>query len=193
MMDDHADRTLLHTRQVTCTGYLRKDGLIDIEGHITDVKPHDCRALYRVVEADTPFHKMRVVMTVDWDFVIRNITASTELAPTPFCSEITAAYEGLKGLKIGPGFKKKVSQIVGGVEGCTHLTELLGPMATTLYQTTYEMRREAEARRAASDPDYQPGTPWMIGSCHTYQPDSVATHRVIELREELIQAIQLQG
>ena len=31
----------MHTRTVECRGYLRDDGLWDIEGHMTDTKPFD--------------------------------------------------------------------------------------------------------------------------------------------------------
>ena len=34
-------RKLLHTRKVTCEGYLRDDGLMDIEGHLVDTKSYD--------------------------------------------------------------------------------------------------------------------------------------------------------
>ena len=36
-----APRTLLHTRQVQCTGWEREDGLFDIEGRLSDVRAHD--------------------------------------------------------------------------------------------------------------------------------------------------------
>ena len=33
-------RKAMHTRVVTCHGYLREDGLWDIEGHMVDTKPY---------------------------------------------------------------------------------------------------------------------------------------------------------
>ncbi|MNN02252.1 hypothetical protein D3C81_1149040 [compost metagenome] len=182
-MKDHAtdesERTLLHDRWVHCAGYLRKDGLIDIEGCIEDVKTVDCDTLYKTVQAGEPFHRMRLVLTVDMDFLIHEVKASTDAGPTPICGNIADAYSALKGLTIGPGFKKKAAHLVGGVHGCTHITELLGPMATTLYQTTFDMLHEAESRRVASDPDYQRPRPWVIGTCHAYHPDSDVTRLIL--------------
>jgi hypothetical protein len=40
----------------------------------------------------------------------------------------------LKGLRIGGGWNKRVRELLGGAACCTHIMELLGPMATTVYQ-----------------------------------------------------------
>ncbi|MCW8279206.1 DUF2889 domain-containing protein [Pseudomonas sp. PCH199] len=164
-------RQPLHTRQVVCTGFLREDGLIDLEGSLLDTKHHDHDAWYKVLPAGAPVHRMRIVLTADLQFVIHNVEAVMDDAPTPYCPEIVAGYKSLIGLKVGPGFKKQMIQRVGGIEGCTHLTELLGPMATTLYQSTFDLLRQAEHARAASDPDYVVPKPWVIGTCHAHRAD----------------------
>ncbi|MCY1301162.1 hypothetical protein D9M69_522510 [compost metagenome] len=167
-------KTLLHTRQVTCRAYLRDDGLIEVEGRMQDVKPVDAHTVYKTVPADSPFHSMRLVMIVDHDFVIQDVQASTEVGPNPDCASIAPAYGALKGLKVGAGFRKQVAQRVGGQLGCTHLTELLGPMGTTLIQSTFLLRSEAHKQRLREDPDYESPRPWVIGTCHSYRPDGEA-------------------
>ena len=79
-----------------------------------------------------------------------------------------------------PSWRRAIRERLGGVEGCTHLVELLGPLATTAYQTIYgekaRARREAEARgETAPSPD---GTdsdaagkrsrPRLLNSCHAF-------------------------
>lgn len=172
-----ATRQPLHRRQVICTGYLRDDGLIDLEGSLLDTKQQDHDAFYKVIPAGAPLHRMRIVLTADLQFVIHDIEVVMDEAPTPFCPEIVEAYKSLIGLKIGPGFKNRVIQRMGGVKGCTHLTELLGPMATTLYQSTVDLLREAERERAASDPQYVVPAPWMIGTCHAHSTDREEVRR----------------
>ena len=44
-------------------------------------------------------------------------------------------FKNLIGIKIGPGWKRRVQERIGGPSGCTHITELTGPLATTAYQT----------------------------------------------------------
>ncbi len=173
-------RRLLHTRQVTCTGYLRDDGLIELEGRLLDTKPSDLVDVYRYVRAGEPLHQMRVIMLVDGDFVIRKVSAVTEAAPTPECPGIASAYAALEGLRIGPGFTQQVRARMGGAQGCTHLTELLGPMATTLYQSSMPLQVEAMRQRAIAEPGYEPPKPFVIGGCHAYRVDGEPARRLQE-------------
>ncbi|MEF9897494.1 MAG: DUF2889 domain-containing protein [Pseudomonas sp.] len=175
-----AKRRLLHTRQVICTGFERDDGMFDIEGRLLDTKAVDTDFPYGTVQANGVLHYMRVTMTVDRGLVIRKIYAVSEQAPTPVCDQINRAYSALVGISIGPGFRKRVAERVGGVKGCTHLTELLGPMATTAVQTMAPLMRMQQRQRAAQDPAYQLPGHWVIGTCHAYHPDGDAARRANE-------------
>ncbi|MNN69919.1 hypothetical protein D3C81_1857460 [compost metagenome] len=115
---------------------------------------------------------MRLLMTVDSNLVIQQITAFTDAGATPFCAAITVAYTSLKGMKIAAGFKRQANACVGGVRGCTHLTELLERMANVAMQTMFAARR-AQARQ---DPDIggqgiDMTRVWAIGKCHAYRED----------------------
>lgn len=171
-------RQLLHTRNITCTGYLRSDGLFDIEGRLLDTKGCDTDLPFGIIAAGGALHQMTIVMTVDADLVIQHVEARSEVVPAPYCKQISHAYAALKGLKIGAGFKKRVAERVGGEQGCTHLTELLGPMATTLIQTTAPVFREQLRLREAEEPGFKRPKHWVIGTCHTYRVDgeAVRTH-----------------
>jgi hypothetical protein len=54
---------------------------------------------------------------------------------------------------------------LGGVQGCTHLVELLGPLATTAYQTIRAWRARHEPQVASHRP-----TP-HLDSCHALARD----------------------
>lgn len=184
-MNEHLNqatgRRLLHKRQVTCSGYLRDDGLIDVEGHLLDIKTDDVEDVYRTIHAGEPFHRMHVVLTVDSDFVIQQARAITRAGPTPACRGAAAAYAELVGLKVGPGFNKLAAERLGRGNGCTHLTELLGPMATTLYQTTIPLQVAAQRQRVLADPHYEPARPFVIGTCHAYSEGGEAA-QILENR-----------
>ncbi|QEY62946.1 DUF2889 domain-containing protein [Metapseudomonas lalkuanensis] len=167
-------RTLLHTRHVTCTAYLREDGLLDVEGEMRDITPVDTDLLFRVAAAGGDIHHMHMTMTLDRDLVIQHVLARTHAGPTPYCQEIESAYGALEGLKIAPGFLPKVKARVGGIRGCTHLTELLGPMATTAYQARFALMRKhnhLRQRLAGGQPLPRPA---LVDSCHTYRLDGEA-------------------
>jgi hypothetical protein len=169
-----ANRKPLHTRHVTCTGYLRDDGLLDLEGEIQDISPGGTDLLFKSIPAGSAIHHMRVTMTLDMDLVIHDIAARMHAGPTEYCPEIEHAYGALKGLQIRAGFRQEVKARVGGVNGCTHITELLGPMATTAMQSKMAIGR---AERNGSLPAQGHGPmpkPALVGSCHTYRIDSEA-------------------
>lgn len=170
-----APRKHLHTRTITCNGYQREDGLWDIEGHLVDVKSYEFHNDHRgVVHAGVPVHEMRLRLSVDDDLEIHAAEASTEHAPYAMCPDITPRFALLKGLRIGPGFHREVQKRVGGTRGCTHLVELLRPLATTAFQTLVARRRSAEAE---ADPDAPPRRPIFLDTCHAHATDSPEVKR----------------
>ncbi|MFO1352320.1 MAG: DUF2889 domain-containing protein [Gammaproteobacteria bacterium] len=165
-LPDPTRRKLSHTRQVILRGYERDDGLWDIEGHLVDSKTYAFSNRDRgEVKAGEPVHAMWLRITVDDDLKIHDAVASTDAAPFKVCPLITTRYQRLIGLSIGPGWGLKIKQLFNGVEGCTHLTELLGPLATTAYQTLFARREE----RARANPDH--GRPQILDTCHALASD----------------------
>ena len=175
---ERTTRRLLHTRQVICRGFERSDGLYEIEGRLHDSKSDDNDMFFKYVRAGEPIHQMHLSLIIDLDLVIHGVEAHTEVGPTPYCTEINAVYAQLVGLKIGAGFKKRVLERVGGSLGCTHLTELLGPMATTAFQTTFFLKHRADLQQHDRDPSYQVPKPWVIGTCHAYRADGEAVRLI---------------
>ncbi len=169
---------LIHTRHVTCNAYLRDDGLIDIVGEMRDISPDGTNMLFKRVAAGGRIHYMRVVMTIGTDMLIRAVEARTLDAPTQHCPEIESAYAALAGLEVGPGFTAGIKARVGGVKGCTHLTELLGPMATTAFQACYALQRSDPQWWKSLEGDAPMPQPRVVGTCHTYRTEGEAT-RVI--------------
>lgn len=160
-------RSLQHTREVICQGYLRDDGLWDIEAHLTDTKTFKMRCIERndgYIPIGEPLHGMAIRITVDLDLNILDAEASMDFTPFDLCPSIADAYRQLIGLKIESGFTKKTRALFGGVQGCTHLVELLGPLATTAYQATHQARQERDQGNwdAGSEP------PPLLNSCHTF-------------------------
>ncbi len=154
----------MHHRAIDCRGYRRDDGLFDIEARLTDTKAYPVDNRWRGrLEPGTPIHDMWLRLTVDADLNVVTVTAVTDSAPYPVCSAITSAFACLEGLRIGPGWRRAVTQRLGGVRGCTHLVELLGPLATAAMQTVLPLRARSEP-----PPDRPPG---HLDSCHALRRD----------------------
>lgn len=177
-----APRQHLHTRTVTCQGYRREDGLWDIEGHITDVKtyPFDNEDRGRIEPGD-PVHDMWMRLTVDDSFTIHAVEAVTDKSPFHICGAITPNFQRLVGLRIGPGWNRAVKERLGGVHGCTHLVELLGPVATTAYQTMSGIlaREKKERLRQMREQGVEPPPerPRLLNTCHAFASDSPVVRR----------------
>ncbi|MGQ7819302.1 DUF2889 domain-containing protein [Metapseudomonas furukawaii] len=168
-------RTLLHTRSIECRGFLRADGLYDIEGRLQDLTNGPTELPFHRVPHSGHIHDMHLVMTIDADLVILRIEARMPTGASPFCSGVTPAYRALAGLKIGPGFLKQVKAVVGSERGCTHMTELLERMAKTAMQTLFSTYRSQASERAARGEARVPAVrPWVIGTCHAYREDGEA-------------------
>jgi hypothetical protein len=170
-------REPIHTRHVVCNGYRRSDGMWDVEGHLTDTKSYGFESQYRgTVGAGTPVHEMWLRLTLDDDLIIRDVEAATDHSPFPICGGITGNFARLKGLSIKPGFHAKVRELLGGVEGCTHLVEMLGPVATTAFQTIYPYR---ERLRQQKGEDRSPGgARRLVDSCHGWSSKGEVVKRL---------------
>jgi hypothetical protein len=136
-----APRRHLHDRQITYRGYLREDGLWDIEGELRDSKPHPIKLGFRGdMAAGEAVHNMLIRITIDDSMVIHDIAAVMPYTPYLECRPATDSIKNVIGLQMGRGWKKKIEGAIGGLLGCTHVRELLAGTATAAYQTVYPYR-----------------------------------------------------
>jgi hypothetical protein len=149
-------REPLHRRSIEIHGFKRADGLYDIEGHLVDTKPVDFRLASGMRPAGQPIHDMWLRITVDATLTIVDAAAAMDGVPfVDHCGKIVPAYRKLVGLAIRPGYNHRVKELLGGVQGCTHVTELAGVLATAAFQTM--------AGQIEQDPDRKP---FQVDRCH---------------------------
>jgi hypothetical protein len=194
-----APREHLHTRTVTCQGFLRRDGLWDIEGHIVDVKTYAFESEWRgTVSPGTPVHEMWIRLTIDDRMEIKDVAAATDHSPFQVCPDILPNFQRLVGVKIGHGFTREVRARLGGTQGCTHIVEMLQQVATVAFQTTVSERaralrkqQKAEAAKTAppeatADPGQAGGDkpadkprrpPIVVNTCHAWSSEGPLVKR----------------
>ena len=166
--DTEVARELTHTRRIRYEGYKRADGLWDIEGHLTDIKNHDFQLKAGVRRAGQPVHSMWVRITIDRKMTILDAVADSDAVPYPGCETIAPAYRKLVGLSLVKDFRRRVREILGGVQGCTHLTEMLGGLPTAAIQTfAGEMPEEGTGDRK----------PFQLDQCHALQSGGEAVKK----------------
>ena len=161
-------RTRLHARRVSYEGFRRDDGLFDLEGHLTDIKDHDYALLTGLRPAGVAVHDMWVRVTVGSDYIIRSIEVRTDGMPYETCNRIEPAYAKLAGASLLHGFRKTLYDAMGGVRGCSHVTELLAHAPTAAIQMFAGLRREIE-----------PGgdKPFQLDRCHALETTTDTVRR----------------
>jgi hypothetical protein len=161
-------REELHHRQVDIRFYRRSDKTYEVTGRLLDTKMHPFRR--QLATHDSPagaaLHDIVVELIVDED--LRVLSASARPAVTPFalCREAADTLHPLVGLRIGPGWNKQVRDLLKGAASCTHMVELLGPMATTVFQGTAPQRL---AR--LNDPAHAAERAGKVDSCYAYSAE----------------------
>ena len=163
-LDPTVARELLHRRAIEIEGYKREDGLYDIEAHLVDTKPRDFKLAAGIRPANQPIHGMWLRVTVDRTLTIVDAAAAMDAMPyVNDCDQIVPAYRKLVGLAIRPGYTQRVQELLGGVRGCTHLSEMALMLATAAFQTMAGQRLQ--------EPDVKP---FQLGRCHALATDAPA-------------------
>jgi hypothetical protein len=95
-------------------------------------------------------------ITVDRNLVIVDAAAAMDAMPyVDHCDKIVPAYRKLVGLAIRPGYHRQVLELLGGIRGCTHITEMAGALATAAFQTMAGQRLQDPGKK-----------PFQLDRCH---------------------------
>jgi hypothetical protein len=156
----------MHTRTITCEGYLRDDGLWDIEASLVDRKPYRYTEPFRGPrEVGSDVHHMRIRLTVDGEMLVHVIEVAMPSVPYAACVEAIPNFDALVGRRIDKSWRATVREALSGERGCTHARELLFPLATTAFQTVHGWRADdAQAKQPRSAADDAPA-PSFVGGC----------------------------
>lgn len=173
-----AEREGLHTRRYDFRGYRRADGMFDIEGRMVDTKdyafPNDWRGEVRPGE---PVHDMVIRLTLDNQFVVRDIAVVTAASPFAICGDITPAFDALKGATVAKGWSHALRTSFTGAHGCTHHVEMLRAMGTVAFQTIYGWREKAKRESGLTQSEGPPAEalpgkrPAFLDTCHALASD----------------------
>ncbi len=166
-----APRRHLHTRTIACEGFERDDGLWDIEARIVDTKTFAYEEPFRGQRAPgDPVHDMSVRLTLDRSMTVRGVEVDMPATPYAACQGAAPSFKSLIGHQIGPGWRRAVNDCVGGTLGCTHVRELLFPMATVAYQTLAGWNSDSDPSNAAVV-DPQAERPYFLDGCRAWASD----------------------
>ncbi len=162
-------RRLMHRRAIDCNGYLRDDGLWEVEARLVDTKPFPRHDQFRGdLPAGEPVHDIRLRLAIDDGMIVREAETAMVSTPFPSCIEVNGILQRLVGEQIGRGWREIVRRKIGKLETCTHLAELLGPAVTTLFQTMTH-GKTPDGGNSLSNDGTEP--PFFINGCHSWRTD----------------------
>lgn len=162
-----ASRLLRHRRQIDVQVFARDDGLWEVDARLIDVKTRDAHLAGGVRPAGTPIHDMLLRLVVDRSLTIVESGAESAHVPYPGeCDDLGDTYARLAGLNLLQGFRQALRERVGGVLGCTHITELAQVLPTAVVQAfageVIDTRGQGDVR------------PFQIDRCHALRSDGPA-------------------
>lgn len=160
----HVTREPVHHRRLDFHGFSRSDGLFEIEAHVTDSKPREFTppSGARRVAPGAPIHDMVVRVVFDRDMIIQAIETRMDAHPYPSCIGGGDTLQSLVGVRLGRGWNAEVRKRLPSGDTCTHLKEVLTPLASAAYQSM------TEYRLGDADVMDSNGRPAKIDSCHAY-------------------------
>jgi len=173
-LPESIEREELHTRQIIMRSYRRKDGLYDIEARVLDTKaqPFSPPLIQTPIAPGAFIHDLSIRLVIDEWLVIHDAIASSDSTPFAVCKQAPPTLAVLKGEKIGGGWNKLIREKFKGAKGCTHLMEMLSPMATTAMQTLYPYIQHRPVRTDEN------GRPLKIDSCYAYASNRDVVQRI---------------
>ena len=164
------NRELLHTRTITMNAFRREDGLMDVEGHLTDVKPFAHRLMDGTRLPGEPVHDLWLRISLDDSFKVVDVEASMDRGAHDYCPGAEPNFARLIGLQIAPGWNKKVKAAMSPGLGCTHIIEMLAQMATTAMQANWSTKLDESLEMPP--PEEREMGPGMLNACFPYHESS---------------------
>ena len=163
-----SERRLKHRRSIDVQIYARDEGLWEVDAHISDVRTSDTQMATGLLPAGSPIHDMLVRLVVDEKFNILEAGAHSAAMPYPGqCDDYGDVYGRLVGLNLMNRFRHSVKERLGGVQGCTHITELTQVLPTAVMQA---FAGEVIDTRGTGESAQQP---FQIDRCHALRSDGV--------------------
>ena len=162
-------RQLKHRRQIDVQVFACGNGLWEVDAVLTDVKTRVAHMAEGPRAPGTPIHDMLLRLVVNEQLDV--VAAGSESRWVPYagvCDEHGDVYTRLVGLNLLQDFRKQLRQRVGGVLGCTHITELAQVLPTAVVQAFAGEVIDTRGMAAGA------AKPFQIDHCHALRSSGEA-------------------
>jgi len=161
----------VHQRRLEFKTYPLDDGRVVVEGWLRDDRlsagfEWDGRPVDPGV-----IHWMVVRMLLSgWPLSIMDIEAEMPGVPHVLCPTTLDSLARLKGLTISSGYSQRVFGLIGGVEGCNHLTHLIIAMGPAALHG-YWAYKACQPQPQPASLEEAPSLPLLLNSCRLWAAD----------------------
>ena len=173
-MSNGTGPTRIHTRCYDCEAFAEDDGRMRVRGRLTDTKP---LGLSRSDGNPLTIHDMIVDLYVAMpDFVIDQVEVTMEVHPYQVCTDVLVDYQQLVGLSITRGYTRRVRELFGGPNGCSHVGALLQALGPVAVQASWSFVTLDEDPAERTEPEADPAererrARLNANTCHVWAED----------------------
>jgi hypothetical protein len=162
----------LDNRQIIVEGWLTDNRLL--AGYHWDGRPRPPGVV----------HRLGIRLLVGgWPLTIQEAEAEMVEIPHELCRTIEDSLNKTIGLTIAPGFTDQVRRLLGGLEGCSHLTYLLLAMAPAILHGFWT-QLSRQPRPIPQSLEEVQGLSYLINSCRLWSEDGPLLQMIRETIEK---------
>ena len=174
----------IHQRVLDMSTFALDEDTVVVEGALRDERFRPVYELSGQRRDKGVIHHMIIRLLVGGT-PLRILDAEAEMphVPIPLCITTAESVKKIIGLKIKSGFGGKVHKLIGGVEGCAHLTHLLTVMVQEALHGywTHKMRKPGPPPASVEDIE---GLSYLINSCSLWREDGPLLKEIEEFIEK---------
>ncbi len=175
----------LHCRGIDIKTYPAEGSRVIVEGRLDDERQVP---VYRSWAPEPrpagPVHGLVVRFLVgDYPLTIIDAEAEMPTVPHELCDKAKESVKKLINMPITSGYSERVRDIIGGINGCAHLTHLavvMGPAAVHGFWTLFAQNPFPKPK---TEKDLV-GLDYIINTCHLWTPDGPFIRELKEMLEE---------
>ncbi|MGE5842088.1 MAG: DUF2889 domain-containing protein [Deltaproteobacteria bacterium] len=181
--DEIKKENRIHQRALEMTTYARDDDTVLVEGTLRDER---FRPIYEISgqrREQGVIHHMIIRLLIGGQ-PLRILDAEAEMPqiPMPLCVTMAESVRKVIGLKIKSGFGERVHKLIGGKQGCAHLTHLLTVMVQEALHGywTHKMRKPGPPPASIEEIE---GLSYLLNSCSLWREDGPIMQEIKEFIE----------
>jgi hypothetical protein len=183
LVDAIKKQNRIHQRVLDMSTYALDDEKVVVEGTLRDERFRPIYELSGQKREEGVVHHM-IIRLVVGGLPLRILDAEADMphVPMPLCVTTRESVKKIIGLKIKSGFGEKVHKLIGGVEGCAHLTHLLTVMVQEALHGywTHKMRKPEPPPGSLEEIE---GLSYLLNSCSMWRKDGPIMQEIKEFLE----------